>query len=331
MATLKGVWLFNETIDFPPDSNPNSNYYPAMYGSIYFVTPGFSYNGSTREGGPEAYVTMDIYHDGTIKYIHRFWDGFEWMHNTYEQHNASKGWLSQDSRRIIFLYEQEVDDNFYDWFTSNAVEITDDVTQVDYRGRRWCALADGEGVSFSCANEIMMSDITVIAPKTEPTIAPTVADSTTPILKGVWRFKENITATQTIESSVVCKFISFDNGIYDYVSHIDVYVNDKGLRHINYYIKCTDGGSMGDSVYDADVGWYGGELYRNLYFPSECIVSQEFYDWFIANAEDITDYVTYIKMGDEIIGILRSGMTARLPCKDQVMPSNVTITAREKL
>ena len=326
--TLKGVWRFKENFTFPSESNPNS--YADLYQQLDFINREFHFNGSTEPGGPESYSEMDI-HSGTktIWYMERHHDGLEWLYSRRTVYAGSAtGWYSDEDRYVALLYEQDVTDKFYTWFTANADDVTSSFVLIHYRNKLIGLVEDGHSCYLDCANYMMNTDVAISVPDTKPIVASPVTDSDTRTLKGVWRFKETITATQSVYSDVVCKYVGFDNGIFEHVSSIDVYVNDDGFVRVSYMEKCTDGGYIGGNNYRMDSGW-DSDMYRHLYFPSELTVPEDFYKWFIANAEDITDSATFIEFNGELVGVLLSGMTARLPCKDLIMPSNVTVTARK--
>lgn len=108
MATVQGIWVFNETVTRP--SNTTWNYY-VNFSSVYYGNT-YSYTGFRYELEFEVFMTPFIcYIRGNNNY-----DG------VYDF--SASNWFSEGEPRTVDFGEtpQEVDQDFYTWLTANATQ-----------------------------------------------------------------------------------------------------------------------------------------------------------------------------------------------------------------
>ena len=326
IKTLKGVWLLKENPDVSSSVTQYFDFTNRMYQN---------YGTSDVSGGPASYSDMYVRYNNqqNIMYTVRSWDGLEWLHYQLYVYNVETGWSSDAYRRVAFLYEQEVNWAFYDWFTANATEITNEVALVEYDGRSIGMLETGEALSLKLPDLSMKTDVRVTAPKTEIAVIPAVVDSTNPILKGVWRFKKTINVknenTKFSTTNIEGKIVGYDHRTYTHVKSLECWNDSNGVWYMAYHMP----DSWNDlhsivTAYTDGVGWLD-ERYRYIYFPFEQTVNASDYQWFIDNAEYITDCTTRVEFDGKTIAVLLGGMTVRLVCGDLVVPSNIRVIARK--
>ena len=312
---IDGVWLMNEVL---AEGHVSEH--------VKFLNQGFGFmecvdreychymhmNGNSLYIEEKHYDILGEYSTGTDRY-----------------HSSGK-WDAPYWRRVMFLEEQVVNTPFYDWFVANAVEITDDTVQILLGESRIGFLEDGQTMKVNCHNNILKEDIRVIAPKTEKTYEPVATESTSPVLKGVWRFNDTITATQGVSQNTNCKLIKFDHSIYMYIREISVVMYDSRNFTIHYSFQGYDGIITSSEYYSSNNGGWSSETYQNIYFPTPLTVSDEFYQWFTANAVDISNEVTYVSYDGEDVCVLKRGMTAKLPTTDLLGRSQIAIKQGKK-
>ena len=150
MPKLKGVWKFKKTVELQN-----------IEASLDFLNRAFYYFDSSKI---ESYIRIIVTTSGISyrKLCHDILGEFTQEQEVY----TSAGWANEDQRRIDILYEIEVSQEFYDWFTANAEDITDTVTQIFYNGRLIGVLENGERVTIPCKGLPMIEDIIISAPKT---------------------------------------------------------------------------------------------------------------------------------------------------------------------
>lgn len=146
----------------------------------------------------------------------------------------------------------------------------------------------------------------------------------TKTLKGVWRLRETLAFAKTVKAS-----ISFDilGGETD-MTQIFFEVYDTGTLHVTYQKKWDDGGTTSSQYYDSANGWYS-ETSRYVLFRAETEVPAPFFYAFIGNADEITNDVTAIYYGDDIIAALFGGRTVKLSCGGMVMDGDIIVTVPE--
>lgn len=101
MATVKGTWRFNDVLTVP-----NINFDV----KVVFITP-----------GDDSHKWYGIRHFNESHGIaYRDSDLSAWIQYLFEPFAGDVGWIHPERRTIVFETEQEVSDDFYEWFTANA-------------------------------------------------------------------------------------------------------------------------------------------------------------------------------------------------------------------
>lgn len=112
MASLKGVWQFNEALT-QPENNVTWN--------VRFACGGVTYTNFQKTGTVSMSFLAYLYSDDNTSYSERI----------YCFNNTAAGWLNLNCRFIDFgEAEQEVEDAFYTWLVSNATVYTGSIPVV---------------------------------------------------------------------------------------------------------------------------------------------------------------------------------------------------------
>lgn len=143
-------------------------------------------------------------------------------------------------------------------------------------------------------------------------------------LSGLWLFNDTIHIQSTIgyDISFMSRFTQFDYFMID----VD------GLFMAYGYGSYDDGGDDYLVIYSSDAGWTYGTEYKSINFGETPItVSQEFYTWFISNANPVGGQV--VRPGSSITitynGITNkfaSGSVITIPCDGKMMTSDIVIS-----
>lgn len=193
--TLKGIWKFNETVELKNIEQ-----------DIEFLNPAFQSFDSSK---PEAYIRITV-STSDIVYTQRCYDIAGEFSNTYTVYNDTS-WGTDDNRRVDIQGEIEVSKEFYEWFTANAVDISDRCTRVSYGGRCIAVLEAGGRVTLPCKDLLMATDVTITAPI--DFASEDVADSSLPIQ--IANADEMTALLDTAEVGSVYKYIG-ETGTYEY-------------------------------------------------------------------------------------------------------------------
>lgn len=120
MATIKGEWLFNETISRIPNEITGIN---------------FKYLGSTRDGTGMKVLEKSSGAFGLSPYLAYYRKDTSAWTEAYS-YGSNIWWTGYEVplRTIVFETEQTVSDEFYEWFTTNAVSLP---TITDLTGTTW--------------------------------------------------------------------------------------------------------------------------------------------------------------------------------------------------
>lgn len=106
--TLKGKWYFNEVLTMPATSVDCRG---DEQGSTEFFT-----------SNSRSYVYLACYgEDSTDPWMLMYGWGGKFPYGTKD---TTIGWADEADRVIEFLFEVEVSDAFYEWFTANAISLT---------------------------------------------------------------------------------------------------------------------------------------------------------------------------------------------------------------
>ena len=150
MATIKGKWVFNDAI--------------TLRGPLHKEIVNFiSYGDVNYTGFEEEVITLIYSADVGLDYVYF----------------SDTGWEDEAFRTVDFgETEQTVSDEFYTWFTANAVqeqtepetpaesepEPTDTVT-IEYNGAVIASLKAGQSASLPCKDKPMRTDVVVTVPE----------------------------------------------------------------------------------------------------------------------------------------------------------------------
>lgn len=146
MATIKGKWVFDETVNYIED-----NTYP-----IEFISDGGNY------------VGFKVYRMGTATIV----DFVKESGDTDYAYDVE--WLVEARRTVYFgSTDQTVSDDFYTWFTANAVQEatpdptpTEDTVYIKYNNETINSITKGQTCTLQCKTPVgkatqMLSDIDV--------------------------------------------------------------------------------------------------------------------------------------------------------------------------
>ena len=162
MATVKGVWVFNDTVDIdsmPFSTHVNFNSYASNEYGEFTTLYGFSCI-STRH---------------TVNYLFDL-DGGLYQTTVYEE---TTGWNDVRSKVVDFgSTEQEVSDEFYAWFTANATRQADEPEEEV--GNIQINIAENGTTTLATAGKYCDRDIDVVV----------TVDTETPYNEGVEQGKQ---------------------------------------------------------------------------------------------------------------------------------------------
>ena len=160
---LTGTWRFNDILTAPSiDLEQSISFY------TIFTPP--SYSGEYTYKCNRIRVTSDttLYYFTVVNILS---DGTSVTINSeYPYYNSTNGWDTNhfDARiqTITFTSEQEVSDEFYDWFIANTKrESTEEtpVASIIYNGSTIASLLAGQKATLKCKGMKMDSDVVVEA------------------------------------------------------------------------------------------------------------------------------------------------------------------------
>lgn len=206
MATLKGIWVFND--------NPSLSF-SSRYFDVNFTSNNSSYTQIGFDEDSATYGVISLYYNSQEAY-------------TYGSY--MDGWINAAYKTVDFgTTEQTVDDTFYTWLTANATQQASEETSavtVEYDGEVVATIPSGNKATIPIADKKMKTDIVITVPKAEggtdsplPTEVSTEAEMTALLesgeVGGVYKYTgttgtyengalyvlENSTGTFTILSS----------------------------------------------------------------------------------------------------------------------------------
>ncbi len=161
MATVKGVWVFNETISLTSGITSAGQ-------TVNFTTAGYSctkmYKGSDFDSGDAELCYTGIP------------NSFDLAYHSVGGHDGDQGWQDEAYKTVDFgTTEQTVDDTFYTWLTANAThqatEETNGVT-VEYNGSVVATIPNGNKATIPIADKKMKSDLVVTVPEATDSAIP---------------------------------------------------------------------------------------------------------------------------------------------------------------
>ena len=173
MAKIKGKWVFNETLKIRDYfEGEHVKEYPVNFTVTFsefnvWQCPSIRLRANCYDDY-EKMIANDMaytqfYSDGshmfTIFYYDDYFDPVT-GEVTYPAEWGDDGAGGALARRIDFgTTEQEVDDEFYSWFTANAIPAN--VVTITYNGSVIATLEEGQTATLSCAGKRMISDVAV--------------------------------------------------------------------------------------------------------------------------------------------------------------------------
>lgn len=146
MATIKGKWLFNEMPSLPNDGISQFITFDLVNAAEETVT---AYKIVVGNKFGVVSVAFSYYEDGSSPTLVYY---------------ATNGWTDQTYRTIDFgTTEQEVSDEFYTWFTTNATQIeeTPIATTITYNDSTLTTLEAGQGATLACNGKKAKSNIVI--------------------------------------------------------------------------------------------------------------------------------------------------------------------------
>lgn len=169
MAKLKGTWRFNDVLNLLSSGSE------AMQPEIGFFTPNSFYYSDmnvTVTDEPKFYNFLFV-DDTSIMYspdssdytptydIENGWNAASVMLPLFGY--TVNGNLDGYGQTITFTEEQEVDDDFYAWFTANANEVVEEtpIASIQYNGQTIASLMGGQKATLACAGMKMETDVVV--------------------------------------------------------------------------------------------------------------------------------------------------------------------------
>lgn len=137
MATLKGKWLFNETLTF---GNPYMH-----------ITIDFTFGDIVGYG-------IIVRTDNIVQFEYYKSNGGNACYSYYQ--NGS--WYNDNSRKINFgEVEQSVSDDFYNWFTANATQVIEkEPITINYNDIEIANFETGTK-TLKCAGKKMATDVVI--------------------------------------------------------------------------------------------------------------------------------------------------------------------------
>lgn len=155
MATVKGTWRFNDVLTFPTGK---------IEEKVRFA------NALAIESLGQNLTRFNI-----LVYTDSFNDRYDIIAISINYENDSAeamtvfattegGWYDEEFKTITFTEEQEVSDEFYEWFTANATRIDEEKTPIatiTYKGETLETLNGGEYVTLHTKGQMMEDDIRV--------------------------------------------------------------------------------------------------------------------------------------------------------------------------
>ena len=268
LFTISGTWVFNESLSAVPDYT--------LY-KVNFTTNGMSVVG--------IYYYAD---GGRWDYIYKFddWGNLDVTALVY----GTDGWRDQSYRTVDFgTTPQTVDEEFYEWFTANAVkqmkirEIIGNTTATPNPRPDWNQTDTTKADYILNKPEVLTEDeiIQIIR-----------AYEANPYkLSGTWMFNANISE---IPSTEYVNFISNGNKFYEMFLYDGILMyRDEGNDEYPTYAYYKDK--------------WPNEAFWKITFIGVQSVSEEFYNWFTANATSTTtdetgleNYVTKSEFNDYV-------------------------------
>ena len=146
-------------------------------------------------------------------------------------------------------------------------------------------------------------------------------------LKGAWHFNDVLSLTKNLFHETV-DFMSWERYYSEPTQFTAIYVTDgRGVAELGVPFQVNYYGENSTEIPYID-GWRpGSEKSRTVIFTSAQTVSDEFYEWFTANASPVAAFVRY---NSSDIATLIGGKTAVLKCKDKKMDDNVVVETFER-
>ena len=208
--------------------------------------------------------------------------------------NLFVGWnpyLSEGIKTITFPTEQEVSEDFYNWFTANAVEVVEHTVSGVWKFKD--VLSDGafylSSLNFSLKSYIPSLNMEVLA------------------------YCGGLRIDKTVQGGCDITYIveSFSEDLSDFGISLPY--------DMNVYSALDNEGWAFDTF---------GEGIKTIDFGTEPqTVSAEFYEWLTANATQPTATIQY---NGSTIASLFNGQTATLKCEGMKMESDVTVKVAEQ-
>lgn len=272
MATIKGVWIFNETIDIlsVPEGR-NSKWV------VDFILPNknnFACNGMYRYDSMDGIANVLAYTYGDVGTLASYADANDM--------DASKGW--QTSCQTIEITSEPTDEAFITWLTANATQqksnptLTFDLASLGLGEGTHSIFVklNGEGWSESDASN---------------TVQYTVEPQGVTLAAGTYVGVDKIPSLSGTILTQSIQFISNGNQ-YDSIKVGEGYP-DSLLYH-------KVGDEYYHEVYNGMDGW-GSTAYKTIILDTDQTVTAEFGAWFINNfvyTSSITSGVYAIKRSD---------------------------------
>lgn len=297
MATVKGKWLFNDEVtQIAPDPGKGNT---TVVQEVNFTF--IKWDGSIGQANGigvhrDSYKFSLVYLDGTTilswAYIYRVYSG-SW----------STGWDNENGKTITFIEEQEVSDEFYEWFTANATQVIESTpTTITYNGTD-ASVEVGQTATLACNGKKALTDIvivfgadgsityngteTAVSTGQTATLACAGKKMLTDVvitvsggyaLSGVWKFNETLDFSGVDTNTIFDVPFSCEG----YGLTFDGFGFDKAGGTYMLVYKHSD---KNENRSPYSYGSWISESRRYVDFgttPQE--VSPEFYEWFTANA-----------------------------------------------
>ena len=153
METVKGKWVFNETLSrtgWAVVSRPSTVSTNYIRQSVNFM-----------DGAGDSYSAIEsnntVNSTGNKTWL-GFGGGWRYYWTNYEQ---ALGWREQHYRTIDFgSTPQTVDDDFYAWFVANAVEVKEGIN-ITYNGTE-TTIEAGQTATLACNGKKALTDVVVV-------------------------------------------------------------------------------------------------------------------------------------------------------------------------
>lgn len=291
--TLKGTWKFKDVPTFPGKAiNEDVNFIMVCYANAWASVMS---------------TTLDVFSvrgDGTIEVRVTSSDpaipganlpAYFRLYTNYEDDDYGTGWnknFDEGIKTITFDGEQEVSDEFYAWFTANAVEqkeisgkwkVNGTIDVIPYETLR--LTYNFHSVAYLSEHGVDIAPMDIFSPIMDKMIT-------------VYRVAPPNTFLETYESDGTPNLVQVA------------------------YIGCTVDGNDVPCIYCPI------EAIPNLEFDfgKSQMISKETYDWIMKNAKKAVAEICYNGSG---IAVLYPGQTATLKCGNLKMESDVVVETTE--